>query len=328
MARIGYIYSAGTPGAGQAQAFRNFLASNLTSWTVGSVYTFDSGTAERNYFTLTSSFGGEEILVIMPNGNNEDLLSSVDNTLAFSSQVSTSTDQTLSLMLALDGGFETRLAAGDDPDVDTGTFYPSRVTRVTPLQFWSEIDTDATFYVIEDDASAGFFIYTGKTSSNNGYSYWGYSDAQVVFDLVPNDPAFTFVGSSVVQLQCTTSTANSPRPVVDSYQWFHYTGQTETYLEQIDPVYATANFLQNLESNHQPSPEDGSFITARAASLYTASDVDYTGFIGQINPAIMRQFVGITSGYRRKFTASSGEVFINVFESLLTPWAGNLGDPS
>lgn len=336
MARIGYRYNAGTPGNGQAQAFRNFLAANLTTWTVGPVYVFGSGANERDYFTLTSSFGGEEILVTMPNGASADMTNSLDDSLIFSGDQSIATDQTIGFMLAVDGGFESRFLAGDDPNTDTGTFYPNRVTRVTPLEFWNEGTQPNVFYIIEDDANAAFYIYVGLVTNNSGYSYWGYSSDYNVFDRVPNDPTFNWNGNSVVQISVTQSTANTPRPTSSQRQWFHYTGQTERFIDISNATsvdWSTPGFISdNLTDNNQPNPETGTFISARTETTYIGNaDIDQEvtslGFIGQLNPGIHRQFGNIVGAYRRKLTAPTGEVFVHLYFGQLTPWAGNLLNP-
>jgi hypothetical protein len=327
MARIGYTYQAGSPGPGQAQAFRNFLAANLTTWNVGPSYSFDSGTSERNYFTLTSNFNGEEILVIMPNGSTEDLDTSVDDNLAFSGDILTSTDQTLSFMLAIDGGFESRFLAGDDPNLDIGTFYPNRITRAVPVEFWIEGNPATRFYVIEDTENAAFFFYVTYEVASEGYSYWGYADNYNVFDLVQNDPTFNWLGNSVVQMTVTNSTDPTPRPTTNQYQWWHYTGQTERFIDQTIDLSTPGFISDNLTGLNQPDPDTGTFLSARTQAVLAQNDVNYQGLIGQLNPNIHRQFGTIDGAYRRKLVSPTGEVFVHLYFGQLTPWAGNLPNP-
>ena len=342
MARIGYQYLAGTPGAGKAQEFQSFLAANLTTWTVGPVYVFDSGTSERDYFTLTSNFGGEEILVTMPNGSTEDVASSLGNSVIYSTgDASTATDQTMALMFAIDGGFESRLIAGDDPNIDVDTFYPTRITAGVPFEFWFINAANNVFYIIEDEDNAAFFFYSGYEISNQGYSYWGYADNYLTFDVIPNVPAYDFNPNSVVHMNVANSTAASPRPTQSVSQWWHYTGQTERSVTEFDIDYSTPGFLDNLTVANQPNEVDGSFVSARTqfnngggmsvlvgvSSAAVYESFPYLGFIGQFNPAIHRQFGNIVDAYRRKLVSRTGDVFVHLHFSQLTPWAANLPNP-
>ena len=333
MSRVGYSFVAGTPGENKAQNFRNFLASNLTTWTVGPVYAFNSGTVERDYFTLTSTLNGSEILFNMPNGSVADLDNGILNPFEFgNSSVSNFTDQTISLLCAPDGGFEARLVLGEDPQSNADVF-PSRLSRASPMQYWFEGNAGSvTFYAIEDTTEAAFFLYSGYTTSNLGYAYWGYSENYLVFDLAPNDATLNFDTDSVVQMQPTNSALATPRPVFETFQWWFYPGMTPEYLDRVGLDYSDPGYIQDLTSTQLFNPVNGSFASARVISELSFSDaiqeLDYGGYVGQLNPAIHRQFGTIDPGYRKKFFTGTGETFIHVYAGQLTPWAANLNEPS
>lgn len=328
MARIGYSYT-DTPDSGQAAGLRAFFAANLTTWTVGPAYTFGATTTERVYFTLTSTFNSQEILVVVPNGSNADLSTSLNAAFINTGDVPNTTDLSLAFGFAIDGGYEAQLIAGEDP-MDL-SFFPAKSTRFRNMEFWFEGQPENVLYAIEDDAKADLHIFTGYTASNQGYGYWGYAEDLVVFDIVPNDPDFTWLGDAVIQFDITQSTAASPRPITQTLQSYHYTGQAEAYLDD-DDRSLTTDFLEFLTDTTQPNPETGTFESARLQSLFYESEaggdeISYLAFIGQYNPNILRLFGDTSATYRRKLNSNTGEVFVHLNEKLLLPWAGNLPNP-
>jgi hypothetical protein len=120
--------------------------------------------------------------------------------------------------------------------------------------------------------------------------------------------------------------------VFETFQWWFYPGMTPEYLDRFGLDYSDPGYLQDLNTAQLFNPVNGSFASARVISELSFSDaiqeLDYGGYVGQLNPAIHRQFGTIDPGYRKKFFTGTGETFIHVYAGQLTPWAANLNEPS
>jgi hypothetical protein len=325
MARQGYIYL-GNPVDGDPDSFRNFLAANLTSWVVSTVKVFDTATNERNYWTLTSGTSSAEILVYMPKGSDADLDAGTPNASYYVlTNASVTSDLSLSLSCAVDGGFNTSFGSGFDPD-EVG-FWPTVHTEMVNMDYWFESNNrQMVIYVIEDDEKDFLSFHVGYATSNAGYSVWCFTEDLFTFDVIPNDPTVNWRGEGVFFLEVTSSTGSTP-PLKDVFfTWYHRVGQTERSL--LNPTSELQDDLQDLGNAVLPLNITGGLITPRQASFFAGTtDYSYLGFVGQYNPEVLRSFAGPTNTYRSKVLLASGSVLVHHTRYVLMPWANNLPNP-
>lgn len=325
MTRIGYQYNAGTSLTSSSEDFRTFLSTRLTTWTVGIMRSFESGTTERNYFTLSSTLSGTEILVVMPNGISSSLLDCVRTEFILSGGVTQSIDQTITMSVAMDGGFEANFDLGRDPKTDAN-FYPSKCTQFTPMDFWIKGGQPCVFYIIEDTLQPALHFYTGNVAGNVGYNYWGYDQDHLTFDIVPTGPDVVFTTEAVLYLYATKTTGFTPRPPSIINSWFDYVGQTESFISGQTTSLTPPGLLTLFTDTNQPNPDNVSYASGRLSAYYEDLGIDFSGFVGQYDSKIHRDFGLTDSTFGKKLTSPQGDTFIHIFERMLSPWAGNLPD--
>lgn len=326
MSRIGYIHQT-VPINQDVTAFHAFLTANLTTWTVNPIQVYGTGSTQRDYFVLSHNTGSVEILIYMPLGVSSDLSNGTpDDSYFIPTTVTGGTDGCIALSVSLNGGFQSNLSSVDPA---LAGFWPSIFTEFVGLAPHFDTNTDAVnLYVIEDDSKEYFAIYCGKVSSNDGYSFWQYSETNTVFDRIPNDGNVNWLADGVIFMEGTFSTTNEPRDLVNYAHWFHRPGQTERSLYTTSSLF-NDSYTALVNGNLPITPELGYFSSRAAGALNYGEDqpFPYRSFVGQLNPQDFRSYPNITETYRRKLYGQSGGIFVHIFSNVLTPWASNLPDP-
>lgn len=325
MARIGYSttrdpYGAGGTTNGEGTFLQNFFATNLTTWTVGSLQSFNSGNEERNYFVCTQ--GSDEILVVIPNGSQ----SSYAEGVLFDYRTSNDNigNGALGFAFADGGGYAARFIAGDDPSTDA-SFWPAQSTTVKTVDHYNSSASTLTLYLIENNSHAELVFFTASTNTNIYPAMWGYSANAYDTSRTPlgSTPPYTWKTKGVFGLDPLTTTTNGVPNVSRTYSVLFASELSAPYETNDDPIFFDAQ--DPIEDTIQPV--DGEYVARRMARsvLIAQTGEDYGQFINY-DRAWMREMPDTSTTYAGILEGDvADEEFIHSSRGYLLPWDTTLG---
>ena len=313
--RIGYQYDS-VQGPGAIGTLHTFLEASLTTWTVGPIYPFGSGSLERNYFVLKQ--GAHEVLVFTPNGTNSEMANSFYSGWYEGRAIGTNYHQPLCLAYSPTGGYESAFINGYDPYLQAEFWDQTSSSRVMPMQFWYDNDTsDKNLYFIENTESAEFFLYCGNASS--GYGFFGVSENMVVNDEVPVDTKYGWKPHAMYRLDVEARTVTA----YDALVYWDALDQTSTFLRNNKNPDIRIGSLRTIGSLISPDPLTGAYPTLRAPAV-----TEMGTMAGQLNPKLFREYPPSPSTFGKKIVGTGDdEVYVHIYTDLLTPWCSNLDPP-
>lgn len=325
----GYVFS-DPPDANTCDNFRADLNTNLSYWTVGSVYKFGSGTNERGYFTLTHNTTGAEILFWFAigqwsyfySGIHEDYRNSLHGNPNFSG----------SMQFSPEGGFEAALVAAHDPATtaywdhitDTLGFAPPSDAQLFRATAWSGASCDWTY--IEDDASDMFCVYHWLTAGING-----------------NYGSCNIVGSTLLLQTKSDATYNTWIHINWQYVWNGSTPRDNEYThvyvwsgegikkwgnrDYLGYYGATAYSAIGTLSSFTTGKAQFTYMVLRGNYDTSNSYGDHGEHAGHIDPDVCLIMPRVNNQVTA-FGATTSKKYIQILDGRVTPWTNTLANPT
>jgi len=297
---------------------QNFFATNLTTWSVGALQSYGSGTTERSYFVCTN--GTHEVLVSCPNGESISYTEQVE--ISRRTTNDNVADGALGFSYARGGGFTAAFVTGDLPYSDA-SFWPTLSTHVKTIDNYNTSNAGLTFslYLIENDDYPELLFYV-TSLTNLIPAMWGFSSQMFDSSRVPVDPRFTWATEGVYGFDPGSSTSG----MVNSNRHFQVLFSDDYPTPYYESLYP--GFSDSISpSTSEPFPIDGTYLSRRVPRSILLPSEDYGTYINY-DRRTLRQFPDVPAGYGKRYLGDPGEVFVFLNRGLLLPWASNLGDPS
>ena len=318
MARLsfGYNYNPGAiSGGGEGTALHTdfgasapFVGAGGNQYTLGSIYSFGSGNTERTYFTLQHNTSSAEILVGWPDGVDASYTN-----MAHSTKRDSAFDgfqQLLWVSYSPGGGFETSLAAANDP-ANSG-FWPTDSSIAIPVPYAYEGNT-VDLWFLADDARAELTVVVRKTT--NIWAFVVLGD-----ELVDNTYDSTTVPQQYGYCYGWTDTAAPAPDILVQFKFGYFNGTNFTAISNNYPQ--NMEILEGAVDANQPSANT-KYVTAALPIL------DSAGIYGWWNTEHIR-LAGRTNSdtYKLKRGTDTDHILIHLVSDVYIPWDDNLAVPT
>lgn len=305
-----------TPGAGQGTTLRDHLNTNLTQWTVSSLYTFGT----RDYFVLSQ--GTSEILVFCPNGVTT-IVAGFEISYRFG-EIEADVNYPLCFSYAPDGGFIASFAATNDPaslpfwEHITITQAKRNPTKAFRLFNFANGQPQHILHFIEDDIDP-FLCVVGYRSAGLNTSFVSiYVFADDLYD-----PSLQSVSTKRIHPEgfyyikgqdSVVSSNKTVRTGVFFNYWEETSNLQKTY---IDPLSNDVSLRDLVKTPHN----DGSIQTL----VYPLMDDSFLGFVNSNHLRIISRSL---AQYKLKFGSDVDFQWIEIVRDFATPWDDALANPT
>jgi len=321
MARLGYLYGNVTPGTvTQADDLHTFLSANLTTWTVGAIQVFNPGVSERNYFVLSHNTSDVEVLVYIPQGTSTtgpDITGGVGVAYRETCNVANTTDNSLSIAAAPQGGYVAGFVATHDPA--GADFWPASSSKAITVDYWFRSQPNMTLYIMEHTDHAEFVLYCGRAVQANGVGI-----SMIAYSAAMHTP----VGSSgykpdgLMYMGVSSTGTNVPKTPRMAMGFWDATWVTGSWTTTTTTLYPARGNLTGLTDTNQPA-SDGSYLT-RTVPFMDAANGRY---IGIYNPEFLLEVGRITTTYGTK-RGPTATPMVHIWTDYFTVWSEDFDPPT
>lgn len=320
MSRIGYQETISIA-AGQASAIHGFLDANLTTWSLGSIVTVETGDSnyEGAFFVLSHLTSPAELLVYVANAQYADAYRHIHSSGFYEGNNPTladSDDLTFWIGSAPGGGFSDKLYVDSDNPANASFFdgYNPDFFHLVPFEGWLRGQPAQRLFAIEDDARAELTLYCVDDAGGNEYSGFIYSDeAYVQGPLIPPSQFCDPRGQIVIAY------TNSNAPAERYYAAFLYPEG-----DGLREIWQMDNYDWNRGPSHiddTTSPHPAGTIVAHHRVLDRPKGNSYNRKIrGEYNPDLCWVASRQSSLHKNVLTTPGGRKLAHIWLDMLTPW--------